>query len=231
MALSLNPEKAVERQLWNIGGSTIVPFIVNKYLLNQKDMENCPDHIKYLAVAIPSIHQLYVAFSFRSELYFRTFTKLCNGSTSTAFNLHKIIFFSLFCSRMIFTVLLAKNTKDTAFQTNSTSSRILRYLGLTFCASSAFWVFYSITRYFGYSRATGMDHFYPQKCKSMGFVRKGVYKYVNNAQYKLGLTALYLPGLYFKSKNALIVAALNHTLIWLHYYCTELPDLKTIYGS
>ena len=46
-----------------------------------------------------------------------------------------------------------------------------------------------------------------------------------------GLMVLYLPGLLFLSQLALIVALFNHLYIWIHYYCTELPDLKVIYAE
>ena len=29
----------------------------------------------------------------------------------------------------------------------------------------------------------------------------------------------------------LVVAAFSHAYIWVHYFCTERPDMKLIYGS
>jgi len=46
-----------------------------------------------------------------------------------------------------------------------------------------------------------------------------------------GLLILYLPGLLLLSKAALIVALFNHVYVWVHYYCTERPDMKVIYGK
>ncbi len=42
---------------------------------------------------------------------------------------------------------------------------------------------------------------------------------------------LYLPGLLLLSKAALAVALFNDIYIWVHYYCTERPDMETIYGK
>ena len=39
------------------------------------------------------------------------------------------------------------------------------------------------------------------------------------------------PGLYASSQAALLAAAFNHAYIWVHYFCTELPDMKRIYGD
>ena len=33
------------------------------------------------------------------------------------------------------------------------------------------------------------------------------------------------------SKGALVVAAFSHAYIWVHYHCTEKPDMESIYGK
>jgi hypothetical protein len=48
--------------------------------------------------------------------------------------------------------------------------------------------------------------------------------------YTYGLLALWLPGLLEASAAALVAAALSHVYIWVHYTCTELPDMRRIYG-
>jgi len=30
--------------------------------------------------------------------------------------------------------------------------------------------------------------------------------------------------------HALLLAGFNHLYIWVHYYCTEKPDMERIYG-
>ena len=39
------------------------------------------------------------------------------------------------------------------------------------------------------------------------------------------------PGLFFESKLGLIAAACHHCFVWFHYFCTEKPDLREIYGD
>ncbi len=46
----------------------------------------------------------------------------------------------------------------------------------------------------------------------------------------IGLMILYLPGLLLLSQAALLLAAFNHLYIWVHYYCTEKPDMKVIFS-
>jgi len=53
----------------------------------------------------------------------------------------------------------------------------------------------------------------------------------SNAMYVYAFLGLYIPGLLLQSKAALLVALFNHIYIWVHYYCTELPDIREIYGS
>jgi DNA polymerase elongation subunit (family B) len=42
---------------------------------------------------------------------------------------------------------------------------------------------------------------------------------------------LYAVAIWYNSEAALWVTAFNHTYIWVHYYCTELPDMRVIYGD
>jgi hypothetical protein len=49
--------------------------------------------------------------------------------------------------------------------------------------------------------------------------------------YIYGIMILYIPALLLFSKAALVVALFNHIYIWVHYYTTEIPDMKKIYGK
>jgi len=55
------------------------------------------------------------------------------------------------------------------------------------------------------------------------------FKYSSNSMYVFGLLILYIPGLLLLSKAAILVALFNHIYIWIHFYFTELPDIKVIY--
>ena len=60
-------------------------------------------------------------------------------------------------------------------------------------------------------------------------MRKGVFRYTSNAMYTVGLLFLWIPGLLFSSKAALAVACFSHIYVWVHYYCTEKPDMDLMY--
>ena len=80
-------------------------------------------------------------------------------------------------------------------------------------------------------RAFGIDHFQPEKFKKEPFIKKGIFKYTSNGMYIYGFLMLWVPGLLLLSKAAILVAVFNHVYIWIHYYFTELPDIKIIYGD
>jgi len=91
------------------------------------------------------------------------------------------------------------------------------------------YLFYSVKKYFGMDRAFGIDHFYPAAAKKEPFVKKGIFQYTDNGMYIFGFFILWIPSLLLLSKAALLVALFNHVYIWVHYYFTELPDIKVIY--
>ena len=59
-------------------------------------------------------------------------------------------------------------------------------------------------------------------------MKKGICKYTSNSMYSFAfLTFWAIAG---ASWAALVVAAFSHLYIWVHYFCTERPDMKLIYG-
>ena len=93
------------------------------------------------------------------------------------------------------------------------------------------YLFYSVKKYFGIDRAFGLDHFNPEEVKNEPFVKRGIFKYTSNGMYIYGFLILWIPGLLFQSKAALLAALFSHIYIWIHYYFTELPDIKMIYKA
>jgi len=61
------------------------------------------------------------------------------------------------------------------------------------------------------------------------FVNQGIFKYTANGMYIFGFFIIWIPGLLLESQAALYVAFFSHIYIWVHYYSTELPDIKIIY--
>jgi hypothetical protein len=87
-----------------------------------------------------------------------------------------------------------------------------------------------VKRYFGLTRAFGIDHF-DAFYRSLPFVRKGIFRFTRNGMYVYGFLILWVPALWFASLAALSVALFNHLYIWVHYFATELPDIRRIYGQ
>ena len=88
---------------------------------------------------------------------------------------------------------------------------------------------HSAGKYFGFARALGGDHFF-ERYRTMPMVREGAFQYSTNAMYTFVFLGLWGIGLICASLAALAVALLQHAYIWVHWYCTEQPDLVVLYG-
>ncbi len=138
--------------------------------------------------------------------------------------MYAIGFSVLFVSRLISITILAFRA-----QHSLCINPLMAYLAAAIILPVVIYLFYSVKRYFTIERAYGIDHF--DKDYNEPYVKKGIFRYTDNGMYVYGLMILYLPGLLLLSKAALAVALFNHIYIWVHYYCTERPDIEIIYGK
>lgn len=175
-----------------------------------------------LAVATPILHQLFVWFVWRTQLHYGLPARWLGAR---AFPLYGVIFMLLFLGRALLIIGLAVADQGTLPIPSPLGAALALLLLLP-----ALYLGYSVARYFGIRRALGVDHFDPAYAHKP-FVRQGIFRYLNNAMYTVGFLALYLPGLLLDSRLALVVALFNHVYIWVHYYCTEKPDMRRIYGA
>ncbi len=176
----------------------------------------------WIAIAVPILHQIYVWIIWRLELYRNTFTS--RYGVKKSFKLYKIGFAILFVSRLISIIILAVSNKDSLL-----INSYFIYLLAALITPVVIYLFYSVKKYFTIDRAFGIDHF--DKNYNESYVKGGIFRFTENGMYIYGLMILYLPGLLLFSEAALIVALFNHIYIWVHYYCTERPDMKVIYGK
>lgn len=174
----------------------------------------------WLAITVPILHQLYVWFVWRLELYKNYFSN--HIGTQKSFKIYKVGFSILFLSRLVFIVFLSISNRDTL-----QIKPFVSYSLLAFIIPVVVYLFYSVIKYFTVDRAFGIDHFI--KNYNEPYIKKGIFRFTSNGMYIFGLMILYLPGLILLSKAALLVAAFNHIYIWAHYFCTEKPDMKKIY--
>lgn len=176
----------------------------------------------WLAVALPVVHQVYVWFCWRTELH----ASLLSGALGdSGFRLYAIGFSILGIARTLVVFLLAAANRGT-LEVNTTVTRALAVILLI----PAVYLFYSVKRYFGFERAFGIDHF-DATYRARPFVRQGIFRFTDNGMYVFGFLILWVPGLWCASVAALVVALFNHLYIWVHYFTTELPDIRRIYGE
>ena len=175
----------------------------------------------WMAVGVPVLHQIYVWITWRLELYKHTFTS--RYGVSKAFTIYAAGFSLLFAGRLIFIFFLALSD-----QASLGINPLFAYVTAAGITPVVLYLFYSVKKYFTLERAYGIDHF--DKNYNKPYVKGGIFRYTKNGMYVYGLMILYIPGLLLLSKLALVVALFNHIYIWVHYYCTERPDMKKIYG-
>lgn len=176
----------------------------------------------WLAVSLAVVHQVFVWFCWRTEL---NASLLSRSFGDVGFRLYALGFSTLGIARTVVVFILAVANRDT-LEVNTTVTRILALIML----APAIYLFYSVKRYFGFERAFGVDHF-DASYRTRPFVRKGIFRFTSNGMYIFGFFILWVPGLWFASVAALCVALFNHLYIWVHYFSTELPDIRRIYGG
>ena len=176
----------------------------------------------WIAIAFPVAHQTYVWLCWRLELHQRRLTRNF-GENGFRFYAAGFAFFGL--GRIVVLIGLGIANQNTL----PVDEGLLDAVATLLLAPVAY-LFYSVARYFTFKRAMGIDHFDPSYRTKL-LVRKGIFRYTRNRMFTFGLLAVWLPGLYTASRAALLAALFSHAYIWVHYYCTELPDMKRIYGG
>lgn len=220
--------KLLEKQLWHVLSLGFLIFaLVYITRLDSQILSGSLWNINtktwlIWSISIPIIHQVYVLIIWRSELYYNSLTNIIG---KYAFRLYLIDFFILFVARMVFLIFLASSNRYT-FNLNSYT----KYVLIVIISIIAIYSFYSVKRYFGFYRAAGLDHF-DEEVRKLPLVKEGIFKYTSNGMYTYAFLAFYLPGLFYQSKAAILVALFSHVYIWVHYYFTEKPDMKHIYQN
>jgi protein-S-isoprenylcysteine O-methyltransferase Ste14 len=176
----------------------------------------------FIALAIPILHQFFVMITWRMELHYAT---LSRRFRSKGFTVYAVPFMILLISRLLSILALAISNR-----LSLPVNRLLLSGMAAILLVPLFFVAQGIVRHFGIQRALGIDHF-DSSYRNTPLVREGIFKYVGNAMYTLGLLVLWLPGLLLASRAALLAALFNHIYIWVHYFTVELPDMRHIYGE
>lgn len=176
----------------------------------------------WISIEIAIAHQLFVWFCWRSELHrgliSRVFGRL-------GFVLYALVFTGFLGARLFAVTVLSMASRAT-LPVNHT---FVQYLAVVLAIPVAY-LMYSVIRYFGILRAYGADHF-DTSYRKKPLVRRGIFRLTANGMYTFGMMVLYIPALWYASRPALVAAVFAHLYIWVHYFTTELPDMRRIYGT
>jgi hypothetical protein len=168
------------------------------------------------------IHQVYTWITWRLELYKGY---LSDKLGSPSFTLFKLFFAVFGISRLLIIPLAISNreTLDLPFYLQWGVSILFLILSV--------YLFYSVLRWFGIDRAAGLDHFKPDEARNWSLVDRGIFRFTSNGMYIFGFLFLWVPGLMLESAGAILAASFCHLYIWVHYFCTEKPDMQHIYSN
>ena len=170
-------------------------------------------------MSTPFLHQVFVWLCWRSELCWKTI------NNTIGFKAYAIIFFIFLTIRPLFGIGLAFVDYGTWFTPGWIEWTISLIIFIPFI-----YTMYSVKKYFGFMRATGIDHFDPSY-KDMPFERRGIFKWSSNAMYTFAIAIFFGFAFSTGSKAMFIFAAYTYIGAWLHYFCTEKEDYKVIYGN
>jgi hypothetical protein len=174
-----------------------------------------------VSVAIGVLHQLWVLVFWRLELGSSVISRRFGHS---GFMLYSVGFAVLITARLASIIYLAPLNRGTL-----PLSPAFRLAAVAIIALFSLWGMYSVLRYFGARRALGLDHFDPA-VRRKGLVTGGAYRYFGNVMYLIILPVFCVPGLLWGSIASTLLGIFHYAYVWVHYYCTELPDMAMIYG-
>ena len=209
-------------QIWHLGG-TIILFYIGAQLVDLDSNTNTFLGISALswftiAMSIPLIHQAYVWICWRSELCWQSI------SNTIGFKGYVIIFFILIISRLSAIVLCFVD-----YGSLYKPGWLAWILGLILFIPGVY-TMYSVKKYFGFLRAAGADHFDP-KYRNLPFENRGIFKWTPNAMYVFAIGIPFSFAVATGSQSMFVVAIYTYISIWLHYFCTEKPDIAIIYNN
>jgi hypothetical protein len=176
----------------------------------------------WISVEIPIAHQIFVWFCWRMELHRGLISRIFGGF---GFTLYVAVFAFFLISRLVSITALSVASRNSL----PIDPAVLKWIAIAIAVPVAY-LMYSVVRYFGVLRACGADHFDPSY-HSKPLVRQGIYRFTSNGMYAFGLMVLYIPALWYASRPAMVAAVFGHLYIWVHFFTTERPDMRRIYGT
>ncbi|MFW6312657.1 MAG: methyltransferase [Spirochaetota bacterium] len=173
-----------------------------------------------LMLSVAILHQIVVAAVFRMHLVFSFLTRLFGRWDLFIWG---SIFLPFLVLRLLTLAGLAMSTRGTLVLSRIVAAPVSLILLIP-----AAYTLYSVFRWFGLTRALGGDHF-RQRYLEMPFERRGAFRFSSNAMYSYAFLVLWAVALVTRSHAALAAALFQHAYIWVHWYCTEEPDMRVLY--
>lgn len=175
----------------------------------------------WTGIVLVIVQQLAVWIVFRSQLGWAVLTRWFRD---VDIMVRGVVFIPLLVARPLLLLGLAMSDRHSAGL-----PRLVKIsLGIMLLIP-ALYTLWSVGRYFGLERALGGDHF-REKYREMSHVREGAFRWNKNAMYTFAFLGLWSIALLTGSVAALGLALFQHAYVWIHYYCTEEPDMRLIYG-
>ena len=176
----------------------------------------------WLNAALVVVHQAVVALVFRGQLGWGVLTRLFGRRDMLVWG---VIFMPFLIARPLVIAGLAIADAGTL--------DLPRWLSVSLGSvllAPAVYAGYSVARFFGIPRALGGDHF-RLLYRQMPMVRDGAFAWTPNAMYLIVFLGLWAIALLAGAYLALVAALFQHAYIWVHYWCTEEPDMRLMYES
>ncbi len=211
-----------KNQIWHIGG-LIILFYLGSQMVDFENNSNVFLGINaknwfVFAMMTPLLHQGYVWLCWRSELCWKIISR------TIGFKAYAVVFFILIISRLSSIGLCFVDYGS--WFTPGWMAWIISVLIFI----PAIYTIYSIRKYFGFVRASGIDHF-DSRYKNIPFEKRGIFKWIPNAMYVFAIGIFFGFAISSGSKAMFIFAVYTYIGVWLHYFCTEKEDFKIIYGN
>lgn len=174
------------------------------------------------AVLSPILHQHFVLLGWRLELHLGWWSRRFGDD---AFNWFSRGFEVLILSRLVTILGLAVATRGTMELPIQ-----VRFFAIVGLLSLTLWLAWSVVRFFGFARARGADHFF-EEYRHLPLCDDGIFRFIPNSMYTVGFAPLWALAFAFESELAFLACAFTQVYIWVHYFCTEVPDMNRIYGQ
>ncbi len=173
-----------------------------------------------ITVVLVVMHHVYVWFCWRSELHYQTLTELFGSNGFTVYAVGALFFLM---ARPILVIVVGVANRNTLWLPDLICWILTAVLALLSTGGIC-----TTLKNMTFQQVLGVDHFYENITKR-GLTEEGIFRYVSNPLFTLGMLGMWIPGVIFRSKAALVLGLFQHLYVWVHYLTIERPDIQMLY--